>query len=76
VTHAIFFSEDLEQRRLALDLEALPAAVIASHPNGEVIAANAAALELLPDDPRGRPLETVLPRGELPPRAPAAGVWS
>ena len=62
----IFFSEDLEQRRLTLDLEALPAAAITSDSNGEVIAANAGALELLPDDPRGSPLESVLPRGELP----------
>lgn len=51
-------------RRIALDLDALPVPAVTLGGDGETVdGANAGALALLADDPRGRRLQDVLPGG-------------
>jgi len=72
VTPATSLPESPRGRQAALGLDALPVPAVAVRPDGTVLDANAAALALLPADPRGQELALVLPQGGSRPRT---GRW-
>jgi PAS domain S-box-containing protein len=71
VIPATFPPASSEERRTSFDLGVLPVAAATFDAGGRVLDANAAALALLPTDPRGRKLDVVLPPGRTPRAAEA-----